>query len=55
MRKKEVDFWTIAGIGSKDKNFWKELEEWEVMVVSETWLEEKERMKTKRKLLKGYI
>lgn len=25
------------------------------MVVSETWLEEKERMKTKRKLLKGYI
>ena len=40
---------------NKDRNFWKGLDEWEVMVMSETWMEEKEWGKIKKKLPKGYI
>jgi len=31
----------VAGLGNKDKGFWRGLEEWDVMVLIETWVEEK--------------
>lgn len=48
-------FWNVAGVRNKDRAFWKGLEKWEVMVLPETWLKEKEWGKMKRKLPKGYI
>lgn len=38
----------------KDSNFWRELKEWEVVVMSETWIEEKGWEKVKSKLMEGY-
>ncbi|XP_029163724.1 golgin subfamily A member 6-like protein 22, partial [Nylanderia fulva] len=40
---------------NKDKDFWKGLEEWEVIVLTETWMEEKSWKKVRRMLPKGYI
>lgn len=31
-----VAFWNVAGLRGKDENFWRELSEWEVIVLSET-------------------
>jgi len=43
----------VAGLRNKD--FWKELSKWEVMVLAETWVEEKEWEGIKGNLPKGYI
>lgn len=32
---------TIAGLENKNKDFWRELEEWQVIVMREIWLDEK--------------
>lgn len=48
-------FWNVAGLGNKDWIFWRELEDWEVMVLSETWMEEKDWLRMKRSLPKGYV
>ena len=37
----KVAFWNVAGVRGKDGEFWKGLEKWDVMVLSETWVEEK--------------
>lgn len=40
-RKKErkeiykVTFWNVAGLKNKDEDFWKDLKEWDIMVMSE--------------------
>lgn len=34
-------FWNVAGLGNKDGDFWKGLKEWDVLVLSETWVDEK--------------
>lgn len=31
-----VIFWNVAGLRSKDRNFWRSLEKWEVVVLMET-------------------
>lgn len=31
-----VAFWNVASLKGKDENFWKELEKWDVVVLSET-------------------
>jgi len=31
----KVAFWNVAGLGNKDRDFWKCLEEWEVMILME--------------------
>jgi len=47
-------FWNVAGVRNKDKDFWESLKKWEVMVLSETWLEKKEWERVKGRLPKGY-
>jgi len=60
-RKKEKErkgwnivFWNVAGLNNKDKDFWKRLERWDIMILVETWTEEKGWEKVKNKLPKGY-
>lgn len=50
----KVAFWNIAGLVNKDGEFWKRLKEWEVMVLIETWVEEKNWRKVREKLPRGY-
>lgn len=50
----KIVFWNVAGLGNKDKEFWKRLKEWDVMVLMETWIEEKGWNKIRRKLPEGY-
>jgi len=38
----KIVFWNVAGLYNKDENFWKKLGDWEVVVLSETWIEEKD-------------
>lgn len=47
-------FWNVAGIGNKDKDFWGVLEQWDAMVLIETWVEESSWTRLKEKLPKGY-
>lgn len=50
-----VAFWNVAGLRNKDKEFWEGVREWNVMVFSETWVEEKDWGRVKGKLPKGYV
>jgi len=50
-----VLFWNVADLRGKDREFWKELEGWEVICLSETWVEEKGWEGVKGKLSKGYV
>ncbi|EZA49488.1 hypothetical protein X777_12282 [Ooceraea biroi] len=50
-----VAFWNVAGLHNKDECFWKSLKEWDVMVLSETWVEGRGWQKLKSKLPKGYV
>lgn len=36
----KVIFWNVAGLRNKDRDFWKGLEYWDVIVLSETWVDE---------------
>lgn len=47
-------FWNVAIMRRKGGDFWKGLEEWDVMIVSETWLEEREWEWVEKKLPRGY-
>lgn len=29
-------FWNVAGLGNKGKNFWKEVKQWDIIIISET-------------------
>jgi len=51
----KVMFWNIAELWNKDKDFWKGLENWDVIILSETWLEEKRWDKIKNLLPRGYV
>lgn len=53
-RELSITFWNVAGLGNKDREFWKRLEGWDVMVLMETWIEEKKWDKIKSKLPVGY-
>jgi len=37
-----IVFWNEAGLRNKDKDFWKGLERWDVVVMMETWVEDKD-------------
>lgn len=37
----KVAFWNVVGVGNKDREFWQRIKEWDVIVLSETWIEEK--------------
>ena len=38
----KVAFWNVSGLKNKDKGFWGEVEKWNVVIMSETWLDEKD-------------
>lgn len=48
-------FWNVAELGNENKNFWKSVINWEVMVQSDTWIEEKDWRKIKNKLPQDYV
>lgn len=44
----------MAGLGNKDKEFWKGLREWDVMTLVETWIDEKSWRKMRGRLPERY-
>ena len=51
----KIAFWKVAGLRNKDEDFWKGLEEWDIMVLSETWVEEKDWGYVEKRLPRGYV
>ena len=51
----KVAFWNVSGLKNKDKGFWGEVEKWDVVMMSETWLDEKNWLTMKSFLPKGYM
>ncbi|XP_070157223.1 uncharacterized protein [Polyergus mexicanus] len=47
-------FWNVAGLKNKDKGFWDRIGEWDVIVLMETWVDEKGWRGVKNKLQKGF-
>ena len=52
--KKKLIFWNIAGIWSKDRDFWNFIEEGDFVSLLETWLEEKDRKRIENKLPQSF-
>lgn len=50
-----VAFWNVAGVKNKDSDFWRRLRGWEVVVMTETWIEEKDWERLKEKLPKEFV
>lgn len=50
----KVAFWNVAGLGSKDKDFWEGMKEWDVLVMSETWVHKKRWVKIREWLPREY-
>lgn len=50
-----IGFWNVAGLRNKDEDFWAGLRKWEVIVLLETWMNEKGWRGIKRKLPRGYV
>lgn len=48
----KVAFWNVAG--NKEGEFWEGIREWKVVVMTETWMEEKRWDRVKNKLPKEY-
>jgi len=36
-----IAFWNVAGLRSKDRDFWESLKGWDIIILLETWVEEK--------------
>lgn len=34
-----IAFWNVVGLMNKDKEFWRMLKEWQVIVLLETWVD----------------
>jgi len=47
-------FWNVAGITNKDKEFWKGIKEWDVIIMMETWLDKKGWEKIKKRMPKEF-
>lgn len=50
----KIGFWNVAGLKNKEEKFWKTIENWEVVVMMETWIDERGWEVIKKKLPKGY-
>lgn len=48
-------FWNVAGLANKDKEFWEGLKEWDVVVLTETWTEEKGWERWKERLAREFV
>jgi len=51
----ELVFWNVAGIKSKDRNFWDYLEKFDVIGLYETWIEERQWGSLKLRLSKRFV
>nr|XP_034194798.1 uncharacterized protein LOC117611018 [Osmia lignaria] len=49
-----IGFWNCAGIANKDVEFWETIKEWDVVILIETWLEEKGWDRIRDRMPKGY-
>lgn len=47
-------FWNVVRMGNKDGEFWERLREGDVLVLWETWMDEKGWVKVREKLRRGY-
>lgn len=47
-------FWNVAGMRIKAKDFWRKLADWEVMMLTEIWIDKKRWEKIKNRLPGGY-
>lgn len=47
-------FWNVAGVKGKDQEFWEFLEQFDVIGLTETWMENKEWEKWEKKMPKGW-
>ncbi|KAL6419185.1 hypothetical protein ACFW04_014058 [Cataglyphis niger] len=47
-------FWNVAGIRNKRRDFWRKVEEWDMVVMSETWLDKKRWDRSRGYLPKGF-
>lgn len=50
-----VGFWNVAGLMNKDEDFWKGLREWDVIIMSQTWVDERGWGRISGCLPEGYI
>jgi len=50
----KVAFWNVAGLVNKDKDFWRGIKEWDVVTLSETWVDEKGWSRVRGKMPRGY-
>lgn len=50
-----ISFWNVAGLRNKDREFWRRLREWEVIILMETWVKKKGWKKIRRRLPDGYV
>jgi len=53
-RLRKITFWNVACLGNKDREFWKGLKEWDIVVLEETWMDEKGWRKIKCSLPKEF-
>lgn len=49
-----VVFWNVAGLQCKNRDFWQRIREWDVIILMETWVEEKGWEKLKNRLPKEF-
>lgn len=49
-----ITFWNVGGLKNKDREFWEVLRDWDVMVLMETWMEEREWEKWRNRLPEEY-
>ena len=50
----ECGFWNVAGLGNKRRDFWREVEKWDVVIMSETWLDKRGWERVRGFLPRGY-
>lgn len=53
-KKLKIFFWNVAGIGDKDEDFWKYVQKFDIVNLTETWAELKNWKKTEKWLPKEF-
>ncbi len=46
--------WNVAGVKNKDKEFWDYVKQFDLVILLETWVEDKEWIKWKGRMPEGY-
>lgn len=50
----KIAFWNVAEVGNKDEGFWKRMVEWDIVIMSEMWMEKKGWQRMKGRLPKEF-